>query len=65
MLLTGYFSKNIRQLVVMKSDFASIGWDLIAMETEVNAGEVRANPNEVPADGNEVPGSWSRQVGKY
>ncbi|MCL3850846.1 hypothetical protein M1P97_06045 [Parabacteroides sp. GYB001] len=64
MLLTSYFSENIRQLVGMKSDFASISWDLIAMETEVNADEVPANPNEVPADGNEVPGSWSRWIGK-
>ena len=52
MLLTAYFSMNIRQLVGMKSDFASINWDLIAMETEGNADEVPANLNEVPADGN-------------
>lgn len=36
----------------VKSDFASVSWDLIAMETEVSTGEVRANPNEVRADGN-------------
>ena len=52
MLLTAYFSENIRQLVGVKSEFASISSDLIAMETEVNTSEVRDNPNEVPADGN-------------
>lgn len=58
-LLPAHLYTIIRQEIGLKSDFASVSWDLIAMKSQLSTDEVRGNCDEVPADGDEVPGNWN------